>query len=263
MTDLARTRESERLQLLGMPFDRVTVADVVDRMEGFIRDPRPRRIACVNVALYVWARSSSTLWDFYLASDLLVADGMGIYYASRLLGDPTPGITNAVFIMYDLLARAEQRGYRVYFLGTTDPILERAIRRFQELHPRLHVVGRRNGFFTVSDEADLVREIRATKPDILLIGISSLRKEEFLGRNLECLGVPVCFGVGGAFDVAAGAHRFAPQWVRIIGLEWVYRLAQEPSRLWKRYLTTNAIFGWLLLAEMVRRLVRSIGGTSS
>lgn len=260
MTNTARTRKT--VDLLGMPFDRVTVAGAVDRMEAFISDGTAPRIACVNVALYVWARSSPALWDFFLGCDLLVADGMGIYYASRLLGDPTPGITNAVFIMYELLARAAERGYRVYFLGTTDPILERAIARFKEMHPRLQVAGRHNGFFSVSDEPDLVGEIRAANADILIIGISSLRKEEFLGRNLERLGVPVCFGVGGAFDVAAGAYRFAPQWIRVVGLEWVYRLAQEPRRLWKRYLTTNAIFGWLLLIELVRRLARFVGRTS-
>lgn len=238
---------------MGLEFDSVTVSEAVDRMEQAIRDRRIVRIACVNVALLMWARSSPSLMRIYRRCDLLVADGMGIYYGSRLLGHPTPAITNAVLVMYELVKRAAVNGYRVYLLGTKREILDLAVARLRLDYPTLEVVGHRDGFFSSNEESDVVREIAAARPDVLLIGITSVRKDEFLDRQLEALGVPVCLGVGGALDILAGVYRLAPEPVRRAGLEWLYRLAQEPRRLWRRYLTTNAIFGWLLIAAFVRR----------
>lgn len=236
-----------------MEFDRVTVSEAVDVMERFIRDARPGRIACVNVALYVWSRSTRWLSDYYRKCDLLVPDGMGLYYASRVLGDPTPGVTNAVFIMDELLERAERAGYGVYLLGTREDLLARAIARLRQRYPSLRILGHRDGFFSREEEDGVVSAVKAVRPEILVLGISSVRKDEFLDRNLSALGVPVCLGVGGALDILAGTHALAPGWVRRAGLEWVYRLAQEPRRLWKRYLTTNPVFAWLVLAALVRR----------
>jgi exopolysaccharide biosynthesis WecB/TagA/CpsF family protein len=248
---------SQRIEFLGLEFDSVTVAGAVDRFEEWIREGLVGRIACVNVALLMWARSSPALQEIYRRCDLLVADGMGIYYGSRLLGRPTPGITNAVLLMDELLSRAATKGYRLYLLGTTSEILGRALVRLRERHPELSVVGHRDGFFSRTEEDEVVREIVAAKPDIVLIGISSIRKDQFLDRQLGALGVPVCLGVGGAIDVLAGVYRIAPSAVRRAGLEWLYRLAQEPRRLWKRYLTTNTVFGVLLGQAFLRRLLMS------
>ncbi|MDQ2911970.1 MAG: WecB/TagA/CpsF family glycosyltransferase [Chloroflexota bacterium] len=255
---------SQRIEFLGLAFDSVTVNGAVDRFEEWIRGRFVGRIACVNVALLMWTRSSPALQEIYRRCDLLVADGMGIYYGSRLLGQPTPGITNAVLLMDELLKRAATNGYRLYLLGTTGEILERALVRLRERHPELLVVGHRDGFFSRAEEDEVVRGVVAARPDILLIGISSVRKDEFLDRQLSALGIPVCLGVGGAIDVLAGVYRIAPHAVRRAGLEWLYRLAQEPQRLWRRYLTTNAAFGVLLGQAFLRRLLpglRELEGT--
>ncbi len=245
--------QRNRLDFLGLEFDSVTVCEAVDRMEQAIRQRRIIRIACVNVALLMWARSSPRLQRIYRKCDLLVADGMGIYYGSRLLGHPTPAITNAILLMNELVRRAAVTGYRVYLLGTKKEILDVAVARLRRDHPTLEIVGQRDGFFSNDEESDVVRDIAGARPDVVLIGISSVRKDEFLDRQLVALGVPVCLGVGGALDVLAGVYRLAPEPVRRAGLEWLYRLAQEPRRLWKRYLTTNAMFGCLLIAGFVRR----------
>jgi N-acetylglucosaminyldiphosphoundecaprenol N-acetyl-beta-D-mannosaminyltransferase len=250
------TRARPRLEFLDLEFDALGVSEAVDQMEESIRERRPLRIACVNVALLIWARSSAALRAIYRKCDLLLPDGMGIYYGSRLIGAPTSGIINAVFLMDELLRRAAARGYRVYLLGTTPEIIERAVLRLRERHPELAIVGHRDGFFTLEEETDVVREIASRQADILVIGISSIRKDEFLDRQLENLQVPVCLGVGGALDVVAGVRRLAPDPIRRLGLEWLYRLIQEPRRLWKRYLTTNAAFCYLLLLALMRRSLR-------
>jgi N-acetylglucosaminyldiphosphoundecaprenol N-acetyl-beta-D-mannosaminyltransferase len=243
------------IEFLGLEFDALSISDATDRLEGYIRNRRIARIACVNVALLVWARSSANLREIYRKCDLLLADGMGIYYGSRVLGRPTPGITNAILLMDELVKRAAASGHRVYLLGTKSDILEVTVSRLRERFPALSIVGQRDGFFSIQDEPVVVRAIASARPDILLIGISSVRKDEFLDRQLARLGVPVCLGVGGAFDVIAGVHKLAPEGVRRAGLEWLYRLVQEPRRLWKRYLSTNSIFCLLLIHAAILRFV--------
>jgi N-acetylglucosaminyldiphosphoundecaprenol N-acetyl-beta-D-mannosaminyltransferase len=114
------------------------------------------------------------------------------------------------------------------------------------------VVGRRNGYFGEDQEASIAQEIRCARPDILLIGMSSPKKERFLSQWSRHIAVPVCHGVGGAFDVFAGKVRRAPAAWQRLGLEWMYRLRQEPGRLLKRYLLTNTLFCWMTFLEMGR-----------
>jgi N-acetylglucosaminyldiphosphoundecaprenol N-acetyl-beta-D-mannosaminyltransferase len=115
------------------------------------------------------------------------------------------------------------------------------------------LVGHHHGYFTPQEEPALVAAIAGAQPDILLVGISSPKKERFLARWGDQLGVPVCHGVGGSFDVLAGKVRRAPLAWQRLGLEWLYRVKQEPRRLWRRYLVTNALFCAMVLFAFVRR----------
>ncbi len=248
----------DRIEILGIRFSRVTVATAADRLEQYIASRSPTPFTSVNVAVLVWARSSRSLLDYYNACDMVIPDGMGIYYASRLLRRPTVAFTSAVHVMYEMLERSARRGHRVFLLGTEADILERGASEARRRYPGLQLVGTRNGFFAEEEEHAIVEEIRAARVDVLIIGIPTLRKEEFLRRNINQLGVPVCLGVGGALDVLAGVYRLAPPWLRVIGLEWLYRLVQEPRRLWRRYLTTNTVFLFLVLRELVLSTLRDL-----
>ena len=115
------------------------------------------------------------------------------------------------------------------------------------------MVGRHHGYFTSQEEPGLVAAIADAKPDILLVGMSSPKKERFLARWGDQLGVPVCHGVGGSFDVLAGKVRRAPLAWQRLGLEWLYRVKQEPRRLWRRYLVTNTLFCAIVLSELIHR----------
>jgi N-acetylglucosaminyldiphosphoundecaprenol N-acetyl-beta-D-mannosaminyltransferase len=148
--------------------------------------------------------------------------------------------------MQALLELAERRGYRVYFLGARADVLERAIERIHRLHPRLEIVGARNGYFSEHEDLAVSLAIRATRPDIVFVAISSPRKEYFLGEHGADLGAPFVMGVGGAIDVVAGATRRAPPLLQRLGLEWLFRLLQEPRRMFRRYAVTNARFAWLV-----------------
>lgn len=249
---------NRKIRFLDVEFDALTIEQAADEAECFIREGRPRRIAVLNVALYIWCRSDRRLLDFFRASDLLLPDGMGIYYASRLLGNPTPGVSNAVFLMFELLRRAERNGYGVFLLGTRPEILERVERRLRATYPVLRISGSHHGYFEVDDEAEVVRRIADSGARILFLGLSTPTREDFLTKHQHELGVPVSVPVGGAFDVVAGVYKLAPGWLRMIGLEWLFRLIQEPRRLWKRYLVTNSVFAVLVLrALLASRLATS------
>ena len=177
-------------------------------------------------------------------------------WASRLLGDPLPTRVAGIDLMLELLALAEDRGYRVYVLGAQRGVLERAVARLREHHPRLDFAGYRDGYFPDADEPSVAAEIRAARPDLLFVAMSTPRKEYFLGRWGPELDVPFSMGVGGAIDVIAGVTKRAPRSLQRLGLEWAFRLAQEPRRLFRRYLVTNSEFVALTLRDLAELRAR-------
>ena len=249
------TEARPRVEFLGLGFDDLTLAESLDRMEEFIREGKPRRIFTPNVALLMWSRQDRFLHDVYRSCDMVTVDGMAIYYALHLVGTPVRESLAASLMFYPLLERARDKGYGVYLLGAKESVLQDAVRNLQQQYPGLRIVGSRNGYFDIDNAADVAEHIREARPDILLLGMSTPMKERFATKYLEAMNVPVTLGVGGMFDIAAGIATFAPKWIRVLCLEWFYRLVQEPRRMWKRYLTTNIPFLWLVQKELVRRRV--------
>lgn len=243
----------KKIDFLGLPFDNVTLDEAIDSIEGFIHEGTPRKIFTPNVALLVWARKDEFLKKVYQSCDLLTVDGMAIYYASHILGKPLKETASASLMFFRLIELAEQKGYTLYFLGAKDEVINLAVKRVREQYPNVKILGSHHGYFDVETDTAVADDIRAKKPDMLFIGMSSPLKEKFVERNLKTMNVPVSLGVGGMIDIAAGRSDFAPDWIRKLCLEWFYRLMQEPRRLWRRYLTTNLIFIGLVLRELVRR----------
>jgi N-acetylglucosaminyldiphosphoundecaprenol N-acetyl-beta-D-mannosaminyltransferase len=186
---------------------------------------------------------------------IVSADGQGVVWASRLLGDPLPERVNAADLMEALFPVAEAKGYRVYVLGARQEVLERAISNLRREFPRLEIAGYRNGYFGPADDAEVVGEVRTAEPDMLFAAMSSPRKEYWLAEHKHELGVPFVMGVGGAIDAVAGVTRRAPMWVRKIGMEWFFRMVQEPRRLVRRFMIGNAKFALLLTREVIRTRV--------
>jgi N-acetylglucosaminyldiphosphoundecaprenol N-acetyl-beta-D-mannosaminyltransferase len=152
--------------------------------------------------------------------------------------------------MLELLALAEERGYRVYLLGARADALRTAVEKIRERHPRLVIAGYRDGYFSDEEEPFVAAEIRAAHSDLLFVAMPTPRKEYFIGRWGAELGVAFSMGVGGAIDVIAGVTRRAPRWMQRMGLEWAFRLAQEPRRLMRRYVVTNSEFVALTLRDL-------------
>lgn len=237
-------------RLFGVPINALTMDDVLATASVAINSRNRLLIGVVNAAKLVNMRRDAELHSAVFSCDLILADGASVVWASRLLGRPLPERVAGIDLMHRLLERSSECGYRVYCLGATETVLEQAVARLASDYPGAVFAGRHHGYFGRDEEAEIVADIQASCPDILFVAMSPPKKEQFLARWCAVLHVPVCHGVGGAFDVLAGkVKRAPPRWQRL-GLEWLYRIVQEPRRLWRRYLVTNTLFCGMVLAEL-------------
>ena len=183
----------------------------------------------------------------------MTIDSRGVLYAARLLGKPIREAVSAAQLMFKFIECAADKGYKLYFLGAKKQVVKKAVENLYQRYPTLKIVGWHDGYFNFNQDTNIVNAIRDAGPDVLFVAMSTPLKERFISKNLKRLSVPVCIGVGGSFDIAAGICKLAPEWVSKMGLEWFYRMIQEPKRLWKRYLVTNSVFIWLILREIFEK----------
>jgi N-acetylglucosaminyldiphosphoundecaprenol N-acetyl-beta-D-mannosaminyltransferase len=230
------------------------MAQTLARCEDLIARREFAQHVAINASKLVAMQHDPELRRIIDGCELVSADGQSVVWASRLLGDPLPERVAGIDLMQDLFALAERRGFRVFVLGAQAKVLEQARQRIVAKHPRLQLVGMRDGYFTEAEDAEVAEQVRSARPDILFVAISSPRKEYWLARYGRTIDVPFVMGVGGAIDVVAGITQRAPGPLQRLGLEWAYRLAQEPRRLWRRYAITNMQFALLLAGAMVGRL---------
>jgi N-acetylglucosaminyldiphosphoundecaprenol N-acetyl-beta-D-mannosaminyltransferase len=248
----ANGRRAGRVTVLGCPLDAVTMGQAVNRVERAIVAGRTYQHVSVNAAKLVKYQSDPVLREVIVTCDLVTADGQAVVWAARLLGQTLPERVTGIDLMGELLDLAARRGYGVYLLGARQPVLERTEAAIKERFPGLRIVGRHHGYFALADEEAIVEEIRDRRPELLFVARETPAKELFLARHEHRLGVPFVMGVGGAFDVIAGVRRRAPARLRRLGLEWLYRLLQEPRRLAGRYILGNSHFIWLVARELAR-----------
>lgn len=239
-------------ELYGLRIDAVTMADVLDRCDAAIESRKQYLIGVVNAAKIVKLRKDELLRSSMLGCDLLLADGQSVVWASRLLRRPLPTRVAGIDVFEKLLERADRDHRRVYLLGAKPEVLAAVEQRIAVRYPGAIIAGSRDGYFNEGDSTHVAEDIRTSDADMLFLGITTPKKEIFLAKYADSLGVPVLHGVGGSFDIMAGITKRAPERWQRLGLEWLYRVVQEPGRMWRRYLTTNTAFIWLTLRELVR-----------
>lgn len=229
-----------KVELFGVSVDLLTIDETVERCQELIESRRPVQHAFINAAVTVMMEDVPGYREILAGCDIVNADGQSIVWAARLLGVALPGRVAGPDLMDRLLELSERRGYPVYFLGARAEVLKEFEIAMLKLHPRLQVAGRHHGYF--DDDAAVADDIGRSGARLVFVAISSPRKERFLSQNLDRMGPLFAMGVGGSFDLWAGKTRRAPQWMQDAGLEWLFRLIQEPRRMWKRYLIGNARF---------------------
>jgi N-acetylglucosaminyldiphosphoundecaprenol N-acetyl-beta-D-mannosaminyltransferase len=242
--------DTVRRDLFGIEIDVLDMKGTVDLIMRLIDERVQVQHVALNAAKVVMASKDAKLRAVIRACRVVNADGQSVVIASRLLRQPLPERVTGIDLFAELVKRSAENGRSVYFLGARDEVLDEMVSRFRTQYPTLRVAGFRNGYW--NDDAEVIEQVRAAQPDLLFLAIPSPRKEFWLAEHLPALGVPFAMGVGGSFDVLAGKVKRAPKWVQRIGCEWVYRLVQEPRRMWKRYLVGNTAFMWLTVKELWR-----------
>jgi bacterial polymer biosynthesis proteins, WecB/TagA/CpsF family len=232
--------------------DALTFSETLMEIDRLAAAGSPVQHCSVNASKIVLLQKDDRLRRIVSSCPLVNADGQSVVWAARLLGLYIPERVTGIDLFISLLGVAEERGYGVYFLGATRDVVETTARRACLDHPGLRVTGWHDGYWDSASE-DVAAVVLEARPDILFVGMPSPRKEYWLADNLERMGVPFSMGVGGTFDVYAGKLRRAPRWMQRAGLEWLFRFAQEPRRMWRRYLLGNAALLRLVARELLAR----------
>jgi N-acetylglucosaminyldiphosphoundecaprenol N-acetyl-beta-D-mannosaminyltransferase len=238
------------LVVLGVPVDNLTMEETLARCDEFIAigraTGRTHQIATVNADFVVNSLHDPELQRILQESDMATADGMPLVWGSRLLGGPLPGRVTGADMVPALAERSAQKGYSIFFLGAREGIAAKAAAILQERNPGLKVAGVLSPPPRSILEMDrsVVDAVKAARPDILLVAFGNPKQEKWIRMYAHELQVPICIGVGGTFDMIVGVTKRAPAWVQRLGMEWAYRLSQEPRRLAKRYLHDFGYFGY-------------------
>jgi len=257
---------AETVVILGIPVDNLGMDEAVERIfamvEDYRRDRRPRLVATVNVDFVVntltWRLTRirhPELLDILRRAELVTADGMPLVVISKLLGTPLKGRVTGADLVPRLAGVAAQRGKSLYFLGGREGVTNKAASVLRDRYPNLEIAGIDSPFVYVEGEdladaeevdREIVDRINDAKPDILLIAFGNPKQEVWFNRNRNRLRVPVSIGIGGTFEFIAGSVRRAPPWMQRTGLEWIFRITQDPARLWKRYAVGFLKFGLMV-----------------
>ncbi len=248
--------------LFGIPLAKVTESEAVEQIIALAKIPRrpAHFVATLNVdfvsnAVPAWPfKGNKELWLYLRRSDFVVADGMPIVWLSHLARDPLPERVTGADTVPLICKRCAEEGMSIFVLGCTDEVLDAAFKHILEMAPGLKIAGRNTSRVSLEeDQTALVREINAAKPDILFVALGNPKEELWMGRYVTQLNAGVVMGVGGSFNFLAGLVKRAPKWMQENGLEWIFRIWQEPRRLWKRYAYGLVKFSWLAMRLLLGR----------
>lgn len=233
---------NERIQILGITIDPLTMKETVDAVEQYVLKKHPLHLMGVNADKINQCYEDEKIKKIVNESGIINADGASVVLASKFLGTPVPERVAGIDLMQHLLELSNKKGYSVYFFGAKEVILQDMLKVFKQRYPNLNVVGYRNGYFSLEDEKKIQEDIKERKPDFVFVGITSPKKEYIIQSFMDNGINTVFMGVGGSFDVLSGHIKRAPLWMQKLNLEWLFRVVNEPKRLFKRYFVGNVTF---------------------
>jgi N-acetylglucosaminyldiphosphoundecaprenol N-acetyl-beta-D-mannosaminyltransferase len=225
-----------RVNLLEMSIDAVDMDSACRRIHEFILVGIPRQIVTVNLDFVRLGMDNTQFRELVNSSSMVVPDGMPLVWASRMVGAPLPERVAGIDLVDQCARLSAEYGYDIFLLGAAPGVANAAAAALRERHPGVRIVGTHSPD-SLSDEDDevTISLIREAQPDILLVAFGAPKQEIWIRKHMQALGVPVCMGVGGSFDMLSGRVNRAPKWMQKNGLEWLYRFKEEPGRLWHRY----------------------------
>lgn len=221
---------SERVEILGVQVDAVTMAQAVECVSDLIAAGKPSIVATANAEMLLRATHDDELKTILNAANLVVPDGAGTVWAARHLGKQMPERVAGFDLVQQLMKLAPAKSWKFFLFGAAPGIADKAKLKAEALYPGIKIVGTRNGYFTAADEPEIISQIKNSRADILLAALGVPKQEKWLAAHLNELQIPVSIGVGGTFDVMAGVVKRAPLWMQRARLEWLFRAMLQPSR---------------------------------
>lgn len=218
------------INILGVKVACMTVNEVLEWIRVMVEQGKPRHVVTANAEVIYKAHIEPDFINLLKKADLITADGSGVVMGSKLLGRPVPERVTGIDLIQGLFNISEEKGWGLYFLGATSDVVEKAVLNTLSSHPKIKIVGYRDGYFSQEEIKEVVSNIHNTKPEILLVALGVPGQEEFIQSHMKDLNVPISIGVGGSFDVLAGEKSRAPVFMQDKGIEWLYRLYKEPWR---------------------------------
>ncbi len=247
---------TECVDVLGIRVDVIDDKGLNEKIARVIDEGGHTYFANVNIHAVNIAQKDSVFREFLNAAPLVYCDGEGVRLGAKILGVALPPRIVLTYWIWDLCAMCEQRGYSIYLLGGRNEAVQKASENLRRTFPGLRIAGTQHGYFTkTGGESDrVVEEVARARPNILFVCFGMPLQEHWVRVNLSRLNANMVLFGGSTIDYAANLKRVAPVWMRSIGMEWLFRLLQEPRRLWKRYLVGNPLFIGKVIAQ---RLLRS------
>ena len=221
----------ERVKILDVGVDSVTMAQAVERIENLISKKKSSIVATANAEMLMRATEDEELKNILNSAELVVADGAGTVWAAHHLGKKMPERVAGYDLVQELMKIAPKKSWKIFLFGASPGIAEKAKLKAETLYPKIKIVGVRDGYFSAEDEPEIISQIKKSQPDILLAALGVPKQEKWLAAHKNELNVPVSIGVGGTFDVMAGAVKRAPLWMQKAKLEWLFRAMLQPSRV--------------------------------
>lgn len=223
-----------RISFLGSPADSLSMDDALARLQEFIESRSAHLVVAFNVPKLWRMQRDTRLREIVETADLILPEQV-ITLASRWCGTPFKSYIGNDRLTQAFLPLAARQGIRLFFLGTRPSSLQNMLDRLREQYPGIVIVGARDGYFDEGDAESVAADIRACRPDVLFVGMGTPKQEYWMGVYGRTLGVPVVIGVGGTLDVLAGLKRDCPAWIRGLGVEWIFRVIEDPRGKFKRY----------------------------
>lgn len=236
-----------KVTIFGVPVSKLGFQDTIELLTEWIERRQPTQVVTANPIIIMSGLEDPAFMNVLQHAEIVVPDGAGLVWAASYVGNPVVEKVAGIELMQELLHISEQRGWRPYFLGTSQDNLEAALHKIRTTYPKLDIAGYRDGYFRDADDRQVITDIREAKPDLLFVGRAANNQEPWIGKYKQELQVPLMMGVGGSFDVLSGKLKRAPKlWIRL-RLEWLYRLLQEPKR-YRRMLILPR-FAWKVIRE--------------
>jgi N-acetylglucosaminyldiphosphoundecaprenol N-acetyl-beta-D-mannosaminyltransferase len=237
------------VEIFGVQVDCVSKRTLLDQMKTWAAGNSRRTILYVNAHCLNVAYNNPTHRAVLNQADLVYADGAGVVLASRLLGGCTLQKLTGRYWISDFCSVAAAEGLRLYFLAGQPGVAELASQALRRKWPGLQIVGTNNGYFSATNETEILADIAAAKPHVLFVGMNTPRQEKWIAAHRTEIDAPVCWAVGALFDIVAGLETPVPDWLNGLNLEWFWRFLMDPSGKWRRYLIGNPLFLTRLLRQ--------------